>query len=64
MQVILLRVSSVAELSGPDPKMNNYGEGDDFWVELFSVQLVDSHRAGFLGQKEVSTVNHVTVKTH
>ena len=46
--VCLLRVSGVAELSRPDPKMNDDGEGDDVWVELFPVQLVDTHRAGFL----------------
>lgn len=49
--VILLGVSGVAELSGPYPKMHDDGEGDDVRVELLSVQLVDAHRAGFLGEK-------------
>lgn len=48
MCVILLRVSGVAQLSGADPKVNDDGEGDDVWVELLPVQLVDPHRAGFL----------------
>lgn len=48
LYVILLGVSGVAELSGPDPKMNDNGEGDDVWVELLPVQLVDTHRARFL----------------
>lgn len=43
MYVILLRVSGVAELSRTNPKMNNDGEGDDIWVELLPVQLVNSH---------------------
>lgn len=62
--VILLRVSGVAELSGPDPEMNDDGEGDDVWVELLPVQLVDAHRARFLWRKEVSRVSHVTVQTY
>lgn len=45
---ILLRVSGVAELSGADSEVNDDGEGDDVWVELLPVQLVDPHRAGFL----------------
>ena len=53
MYVILLRVSGVAELSRPDPEVNDDGEGDDFRVELLPVQLVDSHRARFLGAEEV-----------
>lgn len=61
--VCLLRVSGVAELSRPDPKMNDDGEGDDFWVELLPVQLVDTHRAGFLEEKEARTVSHDTVHT-
>lgn len=53
LYVILLGVSGVAELSGPDPKMNDDGEGDDVWVELLPVQLVDTHRARFLeGRKK------------
>ena len=28
--------------------MNDDGEGDDVWVELLPVQLVDAHRAWFL----------------
>lgn len=53
--MILLRVSSVAELSGPDAEMNDDGEGDDVWIELLPVQLVDSHGAGFLdGEKKES----------
>lgn len=28
--------------------MHDDGEGDDVWVELLPVQLVDAHRAGFL----------------
>lgn len=52
MYVILLRVSGVAELSRPNPEMNDDGEGDDVWVELLPVQLVDPHRAGFLGQRK------------
>lgn len=43
LYVILLGVSGVAELSRPDPKMNDDGEGDDVWVELLPVQLVDTH---------------------
>lgn len=43
VNVILLRVSGVAELSRPDPEMNDDGEGDDVWVELLPVQLVDTH---------------------
>ena len=50
--MILLRVSGIAELSRTDPKMNDDGEGDDIWVELLPVQLVDAHRAGFLGRKK------------
>lgn len=46
--VILLGVSGVAQLSGPDSEVNDDGEGDDVWVELLPVQLVDSHRAWFL----------------
>lgn len=46
--VILLRVSGVAELSRADPEMNDDGKGDDIGVELLPVQLVDTHRAGFL----------------
>lgn len=46
--VILLGVSGVAELSGSDSKVNDDGEGDDVWVELLPVQLVDTHRARFL----------------
>lgn len=53
----LLRVSGVAELSRPDPKMNDDGEGDDVWVELLPVQLVDTHRAGFLEEKEARRVS-------
>lgn len=49
--VILLGVSGVAELSRPYPKMHDDGEGDDVRVELLPVQLVDAHRAGFLGEK-------------
>lgn len=65
LYVILLGVSGVAELSGPDPKMNNDGEGDDVWVELLPVQLVDTHRARFLeGRKKASAVSHDTVQTH
>lgn len=43
MSVILLRVSCVAELSRPDPEMNNDRKGDDVWVELLPVQLVNTH---------------------
>lgn len=58
--VVLLRVSCVAELSGPDAEVNNDWEGDDVWVELLPVQLVDAHRAGLLeGEREEK--NHVTV---
>ncbi|MEQ2182450.1 hypothetical protein GOODEAATRI_022402 [Goodea atripinnis] len=39
-RVILLRVSSVAELSGPDAEVNDDGECDDVWVELLPVQRV------------------------
>lgn len=46
--VILLGVSGIAELSRPDSKVNDDGEGDDIWVELLPVQLVDTHRARFL----------------
>lgn len=46
--VILLGVSGVAQLSGSDSKVNDDGEGDDVWVELLPVQLVDAHRARFL----------------
>lgn len=51
-RVILLRVSSVAELSGPDAEMNDDGEGDYVWVELLPVQLVDTHWAGFLDRDQ------------
>lgn len=51
-RVILLRVSSVAELSGPDAEMNDDGEGDYIWVELLPVQLVDTHWAGFLDREQ------------
>lgn len=61
MYVILLGVSGVAELRRPDPKMHDDGEGDDVWVELLPVQLVDTHGARFLREKQVSTVGHVTV---
>lgn len=46
--MILLRVSGVAQLSGSDSEVDDDGEGDDIWVELLPVQLVDTHRAGFL----------------
>lgn len=46
--VILLGVSGVAQLSRSDSKVNDDGEGDDVWVELLPVQLVDTHRAWFL----------------
>lgn len=46
--VILLGVSGVAQLSRSDSKVNDDGEGDDVWVELLPVQLVDTHRARFL----------------
>lgn len=46
--VILLGVSGVAQLSRSDSEVNDDGEGDDVWVELLPVQLVDAHRAWFL----------------
>lgn len=64
MCVILLRVSGIAELSGPDPKMNDDGEGDDVWVELLSVQLVNPHGARFLGKKgQRMNKNHISIST-
>lgn len=51
--VILLRVSGVAELSRPNPKVNDDGEGDDVRVELLPVQLVDAHRARLLEEETV-----------
>lgn len=51
--VILLRVSGIAELSRTNPEVNDDGEGDDVWVELLPVQLVDPYRARLLqGKKE------------
>lgn len=55
--VILLGVSGVAELSGPDAEVNDDGEGDDVWVELLPVQLVDAHRARFLKNREGRTLH-------
>lgn len=49
--VFSLRVSSVAELSRSDSKVDDDGEGDDLRVELLSVQLINPHWAGFLEQK-------------
>lgn len=49
---ILLGVPSVAELGRPDPKVDNDGEGDDLWIELLSVQLVNTHRARLLKQQQ------------
>lgn len=46
--MILLRVACIAELGGPDPEVNDDGEGDDVGVELLAVQLVDTHRARLL----------------
>lgn len=62
MCVILLRVSGVAELSRTNPKMNNDGKGDDIWVELLPVQLVNPDRARFLQGKEGGTMSRYKFK--
>lgn len=55
--VILLGVSGVAQLSRSDAKVNDDGEGDDVWVELLPVQLVDTHRAWFLHEYKSRSID-------
>lgn len=49
---ILLRISSITELSRSYPKVDNNGESNYIGIELFAVQLINTHWAGFLGEKE------------
>lgn len=50
-QSILLRIPSITELSRSYAKVDNNGEGNYIRIELFTVQLIDTNWAGFLGEK-------------
>lgn len=48
---ILLRISSITELSRSYSKVDNNGESNYIRIELFPVQLINTNWAGFLGEK-------------